>query len=166
NKSCSMFASKTVEADEKSQKEREIAAATEKLAECQETILLLGKQLKALRPSGSSFLGQQETDGFMENEKSLGRLNLQGLNSSHDFDNSETEAVTSPFDGVGSESPDIFNTPLSPSNTDPEHIRSPVSSKLPKHRPTKSSSSSSTTTPEKHSRGISRFFSAKSKSAQ
>ncbi|PIA57250.1 hypothetical protein AQUCO_00600173v1 [Aquilegia coerulea] len=171
NESCTMCASKTAEADEKSQKEKEIAAATEKLAECQETIFLLGKQLKALRPSehtGSSYLGQQETDGFMEDGKGPGRLYLQGLNSSHDFDYSETEAVTSPFDArVGSESPsDIFNTPLSPSNTDPEHIRSPVGSKLPKHRPTKSSSSSSTTTPEKHSRGISRFFSAKSKSAQ
>lgn len=60
---------------------------------------------------------------------------------------------------------DIYNVPYSPSDSDLNNpLRSPISSKSPKHRPTKSgSSSSSGPTPEKQARGFSRFFSSKGK---
>ncbi|KAJ7957852.1 Filament-like plant protein 4 [Quillaja saponaria] len=55
----------SIEADNdlKTKQERDIAAAAEKLAECQETIFLLGKQLNSLHP-------QAEVMGFPYGEKS------------------------------------------------------------------------------------------------
>ncbi|KAF9611441.1 hypothetical protein IFM89_032411 [Coptis chinensis] len=168
SESCSVCAlSSTAETDEKSQKEKEIAAATEKLAECQETIFLLGRQLKALGPSEHTesphHERQQALEDFMEGKRSPSRLNP--LYSPQDSDNSDMETIFSSIAArVGSESPsEVLNSSIIPSDADLELImRSPVSSKRPKHRPTKSSSSSSSaTTPEKQSRGISRFFSSK-----
>lgn len=162
NETCPVCATAIAEADLKSKKEREIAAATEKLAMCQETIFLLGKQLKALGPSEhtgspSNDDRRQSTDGFLEDEKSPpSRQNLP------DSDESVTDSV---LVRVGSESPsDIFNYHTSPSEDQELILRSPLNSKHPTHRSTKSSSSS--ITPEKHPRGISRFFSSKSKISQ
>ncbi|KAL5706539.1 hypothetical protein ACHQM5_024693 [Ranunculus cassubicifolius] len=158
NESCPTCASSIAEAELKSQKEREIAAATEKLAECQETILLLGKQLNSLRPSesphserGSPYHEKQTAGGMLEEKSPPRRLNRQGMYYEMDDYESDMEvAVMSPSDIA-----------------DAQLMRSPVSSKRAKHRPTKSSSSSSSTpTPEKEksrgSGGISRFFSSKS----
>lgn len=81
-----------------------------------------------------------------------------------DVKKSESDSFRADMHRVGSDS-DIFSTPLSPSFSEANNLsRSPISSKhYPKDRPTKSgSSSSSTPTPEKH-RGISRFFSTKTK---
>lgn len=171
NETCSICALAIAEADSKSKKEREIAAATEKLAKCQETILLLGKQLKALGPSehtGSLYHDQEHaTEGFMEDERSPSRLNQLGIYSSQDLENPVTDVVASSVAvRVGSESPsDVFNDHMSPSEADQDLIlRSPINSKHPTHRSTKSSSSSMT--PEKQSRGISRFFSSKSRIGQ
>ncbi|PIN13399.1 hypothetical protein CDL12_13980 [Handroanthus impetiginosus] len=155
--------------DDKTSQEKDLAAAAEKLAECQETIYLLGKQLKALRPQtdimSSPNNTSQKLEASAEEEPTISGTNL------HDIDQSEMDAVTSfHLHRAGSESPmDLFNAPLSPSDSEANNLpRSPVSSKYPKHRPTKSSSSSasSTPTPEKHSRGFSRFFSSKGKNGQ
>nr|XP_016453170.1 PREDICTED: filament-like plant protein 4 isoform X2 [Nicotiana tabacum] len=137
--------------DAKNNQEKELAAAAEKLAECQETIFLLGKQLNSLRPQ-TEFMGSPYIDrsskgeGFRE-EPTTTSMNL------HENDLAESPPV------------DIYNVPYSPSDSDLNNpLRSPISSKSPKHRPTKSgSSSSSGLTPEKHTRGFSRFFSSKGK---
>ncbi|OVA12843.1 Filament-like plant protein [Macleaya cordata] len=158
SESCSTCAlSSAADTDINSKQEKKIAAATEKLAECQETIFLLGKQLKALRPS-------VELTESLYNEKRQMNENLM-----EDLDHTELENVASPnlLPIEGCESPShVFNSPMSPSDTEANLIlRSPISSKHPKHRPTKSSSSSSPgLTPEKNSRSFSRFFSSKSKS--
>lgn len=143
--------------------EKELAAAAEKLAECQETIFLLGKQLKSLRPQ-TDILGSprnQKVETSVEEEATISGIDLQDIEAS--------EMDTFHLNKAGSESPmEFFNNPsFSPSDSEANNLlRSPVSSK--QHRPTKSgsSSTSSTPTPEKHARGFSRFFSSKAKNAQ
>ncbi|GMP44763.1 hypothetical protein CsSME_00013552 [Camellia sinensis var. sinensis] len=130
--------------------EKELSAAAEKLAECQETIFLLGKQLKGLRPQtermGSPYSErtQRSSDGFTEEEPTTSGMNLQ------DLDQTEMDSPSSPN-----------LQRCSPSDTEANNalLRSPVSSKHAKDRPSKSSG----TTPEKNSRGFSRFFSSKGK---
>ncbi|TYJ49190.1 hypothetical protein E1A91_A01G116700v1 [Gossypium mustelinum] len=161
NEKCSVCSA--ADNDLKNNQERELAAAAEKLAECQETIFLLGKQLKAFRPQtdkiGSPYNERsQKGEGFREDEPTTSSMNLQDLDQA-DIDT----AASGNRSRTGVESPmESFNTPCSPPHTEGDVLRSPVSSK---HRSTMSSSSSTTpaTTPEKHSRGFSRFFSSKGK---
>ncbi|OMO87445.1 hypothetical protein CCACVL1_09037 [Corchorus capsularis] len=157
NENCSVCSS-AAENDLKNKQEKELAAAAEKLAECQETIFLLGKQLQSLRPQSPYNERSQKGEGIREDEPTTSGTNLQGL------DQAEIDtAASGNASRRGSESPmESYNTPCSPSDTESNLLRSPVSSK---HRSTmsSSSSSSSTATPEKHSRGFSRFFSSKGK---
>ncbi|KAI7727479.1 hypothetical protein M8C21_002121 [Ambrosia artemisiifolia] len=140
------------DADAKSNQERELAAAAEKLAECQETIYLLGKQLNGLRPQTESMELplSQKGQTFVEEEENEAEEELTTSNSMNLH--------------PGNESPiHIDNHEYSPSDSEANNLsKSPV---RPKHRPTKSvsSSSSSNPTPEKNTRGISRFFSTKAK---
>lgn len=167
SESCAVCASAAADMDLKTKQERELTDAAEKLAECQETIFLLGKQLNSLRPQtepmGSPYSERsQRGEGFAEDEPTTSGMNLQ------DLDLAEIDtAASANLQRAGAESPlDLYTSPCSPSDTEANHIlRSPVSSKHPKHRPTKSSSSSSSSapTPEKHQRGFSRFFSSKTK---
>ncbi|KAI3816351.1 hypothetical protein L1987_16044 [Smallanthus sonchifolius] len=144
--------SPVADVDAKSNQERELAAAAQKLAECQETIYLLGKQLNGLRPqteSMGSALTQKGQTFVEEDEEEEEELTSSGLNLH-----------------PGNESPiQSDDHQFSPSDSEANNLlKSPVRSK---HRPTKSgsssSSSSSNPTPEKNTRGFSRFFSAKSK---
>ncbi|KAG1362717.1 filament-like plant protein 4 [Cocos nucifera] len=137
-------------------KQEEIAAAAEKLAECQETILLLGRQLQAMRPPAESLSSYPNNrcpmgDYFFENEP--GPI---GFNPGHSEMENASVYMTQ---RTGSESPlDGYNSHMSPSDTEASSFpRSPVSSKRQKHRSSRSSSSISL--PEKHGRGFSRFFS-------
>lgn len=143
-----------------------MASAAEKLAECQETIFLLGKQLKNLRPqSQSEFMGspysERSQKGEGEDEPTTSGLNVL------ESDQAELDsAASATLNRVGAESPvDACNSPCSPSNTEANLLKSPVNSKNPIHKSPKSgsSTSSSSATPEKHSRGFSRFFSSKGK---
>ena len=147
--------------------DRDLAAAAEKLAECQETIFLLGKQLNALRPQNESVgspysILNPKVEGFSENEPTTSSPNFQELGQS------EMDSATSALvQRVGSGSPLHFaNSFFSPSDNESNlPARSPARHPKPRHRPTKSASSSvsSTPTPEKHVRGFSRFFSSKGK---
>ncbi|XVF35981.1 hypothetical protein REPUB_Repub19eG0018800 [Reevesia pubescens] len=165
NENCSVC-SPAADNDLKSKQEKEIAAAAEKLAECQETIFLLGKQLQAFRPQtdtmGSPYNERSQMgEGFRENEPTTSGVNFQ------DSDQAEIDtAASGKASRTGAESPmESFNTPYSPSDTESNLLRSPINSNNSKHRSTmsSSSSSSSTPTPEKQSRGFSRFFSSKGK---
>ncbi|XP_062099235.1 filament-like plant protein 4 [Humulus lupulus] len=144
--------------------EKELAAAAEKLAECQETIFLLGKQLKNMRPQ-PEFMGspysERSQKGEGEEEPTTSGLNLL------EPDQAELEsAASATHNRVGAESPiDLYNSACSPSHTEANILKSPVNSKNPINKSPKSgsSTSSSSATPEKHSRGFSRFFSSKGK---
>ncbi|KAL1533305.1 filament-like plant protein 4 isoform X1 [Salvia divinorum] len=151
---------------ERSDQEEELAAAAEKLAECQETIFLLGKQMKALHPQtempSPNNSRSLKVEASVEEEPTISGMNLQ------DLDPPEVDTAPSlHLHRAGSESPmDLFNASFSPSDSEANDLlRSPVSSKQPNHRPTKSgsSSASNTPTPEKHARGFNRFFSSKAK---
>ncbi|CAO2833861.1 unnamed protein product [Amaranthus hypochondriacus] len=162
NEGCTVCSS-AAEVDDRTKQEKELEAAAEKLAECQETIFLLSKQLKTMRPH-SEFMGSpisersQRGESLDEEEPTISRKNT-------DLDHVEMDAATSThLSRLGSGSPsDLYNAPFSTSDTEGNILRSPIS-KNARHRPTKSgSSTSSTPTPEKHSRGFSRFFSSKGK---
>ncbi|KAL8127093.1 hypothetical protein AgCh_014133 [Apium graveolens] len=156
-----------VDTDLKSNQEMELAAATEKLAECQETIFLLGKQLKLMRPqpeyqgSPSRDRSQQKVESFTEDETTTSSTNL------HSVDMSEMDIATSTdIRQTSGESPmNLYDTLFSPSDSDVNNLlRSPIDLKHSNSRFTKSGSTSSpAATPEKNSRGFSRFFSTKSK---
>lgn len=145
----------------------ELAAATERLAECQETIFLLGKQLKLMRPqpeyqgSPSRDRSQKKVESFTEDEKTTSSTNL------HNVDMSEMDTATSAdIKQTGGESPmNLYDTIFSPSESEVNNLlRSPIDLKHSNSRSAKSgSTSSSAATPEKNSRGFSRFFSTKSK---
>ncbi|EOY14982.1 Uncharacterized protein TCM_034198 isoform 3 [Theobroma cacao] len=165
NENCSACAA-AADNDLKNKQEKELAAAAEKLAECQETIFLLGKQLKSLRPQtdmmGSPYNERsQKGEGLLEDEPTTSGMNLQ------DLDQTEIDtAASGNASRGGAESPmEPLISPSSPSDTDANLLRSPINSNHPKHKSTlsSSSSSSSTPTPEKQSRGFSRFFSSKGK---
>ncbi|GMH03252.1 hypothetical protein Nepgr_005091 [Nepenthes gracilis] len=169
NEGCAVCSSLASDLDISSKQEKELTAAAEKLAECQETIFLLGKQLKALHPqtefTGSPFSERSEkAEGLFEEEPTAGGMIEQ------DSSRADTETATSTnLQRADANSPmDIDRGPFSPSDTELNGLlRSPVSSNNPGHRPTKSVSSSAslTPTPEKHSRGFSRFFSPKGKNS-
>ncbi|KAL0369134.1 UNVERIFIED_CONTAM: Filament-like plant protein 4 [Sesamum calycinum] len=155
--------------DDKTSQEKELAAAAEKLAECQETIFLLGKQLKAFRPQTDS-LSSPNNGRSQKVEVSIDEEPTISGTSVPDIDPSEMDTATSlNLHRAGSESTlDPPNAPLSPSDSEANNTaRSPVRSHQSIHRPTKSVSSyaSSTPTPEKQTRGFSRFFSSKGKNA-
>ncbi|CAI0435777.1 unnamed protein product [Linum tenue] len=164
NENCPVCAAAAAEMDAKQKQEKDLFAAAEKLAECQETIFLLGKQLNSLRPQSTENSGERSPrggDGSAEEEPpTTSGTNLQvggGGGGEEVLDTATSPAPRSPvhsFNNPGRESPDLEAANL---------LRSPVSSKHPNHRPTKSTSSStsSTPTPEKPGRGFSRFFSSK-----
>ncbi|GAB2228444.1 hypothetical protein Droror1_Dr00010283 [Drosera rotundifolia] len=171
DQSCAVC-SAAADMDIKEKQEKELAAAAEKLAECQESIFLLGRQLKALHPStdvlGSPLSERGEKDNMhLEEEPTTSGMSLEEYYQA----DTETPSFTSFLKPGGAESPlNMYTAPFSPSDADGNgFLRSPVSSKNPpKHRTTKSgsSSASSTPTPEKQSRGFSRFFSSKGKNGQ
>ncbi|CAN6288471.1 unnamed protein product [Urochloa humidicola] len=149
------------DSDIKLKKEKEIAAAAEKLAECQETILLLGQQLQTLRPppsdSLSSALNTQPMGHFPENQAGPAR-SVHSQKPSGQFD---ADYTFSSAPGTGNVSPlSGYNPHKSPSNVaGSPYFTSPGSSKRSKHRSRSSSSSFSNQLPEKQGRGFSRLFS-------
>ncbi|KAG9147044.1 hypothetical protein Leryth_005292 [Lithospermum erythrorhizon] len=155
------FESLAAENDAKTSQEQDLTAAAEKLAECQETIFVLSKQLQNLRPQSEvkrSPIGKRSRKG--EYDPTTSSLHLLETNAAE-----MDTATTDNLQRNGSESPrGLYSAPFSPS--DPEANTISIGSKHQKHRPSKSSTSlaSLTLTPEKHSRGFSRFFSAKGKS--
>ncbi|CAN6482580.1 unnamed protein product [Victoria cruziana] len=166
NEGCPLCSSShAADVEIKTKQEREIAAAAEKLAECQETIFLLGKQLQVLQSPpvnvGNPVIDRcADTGAFVEDEIDV--LELHGMHDSPECEPAGTGLASSIIPRTGRKSDaDAYNIPLISSDTEASPItRSPFSSKRPKHRPSKSSSSpSSFLTPEKPARGIARFFS-------
>ncbi|GMI90676.1 Trichome Cell Shape 1 [Hibiscus trionum] len=162
NENCSVC-SAAADNDLKTKQEKELAAATEKLAQCQETIFLLGKQLKSLRPTtdtmGSPYKEwNRNGESSGEREPTTSGVNLQDIDQA-ETGNGSTTGLESPMP-MGS-----YNTPCSASDTEANLSTSRIKSSNSKHRSSMSSSSFSYSapTPEKQSRGFSRFFSSKGK---
>ncbi|KAL0904982.1 hypothetical protein M5K25_027151 [Dendrobium thyrsiflorum] len=126
------------DADTKARQQREIAAAADKLAECQETIILINKQLNALHPPAEAM---SRSSHFRE-EPNLVSYNSQ---QSH-YPATVIEGVESPLN----ESSDMESSPV---------LKPTVSTKRPKHRSRSTSASSlSSMLNDKPGRGFSRFF--------
>ncbi|KAH9606085.1 hypothetical protein KSS87_019229 [Heliosperma pusillum] len=162
NEECSVCSSAAAEVDTKAKQEKELEAASEKLAACQETIFLLGKQLKSMRPQ-PDFMDSPDREispkpeGLNDDGPTTSGMDLQDM----DRDGTSPISIRS-----GSDSPlNFYNGPFSPSNAGGNVPRSPISPQNPRHRPTKSGSSTTTaasvTTPAKNSRGFTRFFKSK-----
>ncbi|CAA7391316.1 unnamed protein product [Spirodela intermedia] len=149
----------------KMKQEREIAAATEKLAECQETISLLGRQLRSLHapkePPGSSPNGRlQRNEDFFEDEVNASNGNGRSGQHPQFSDRVDLDGMASFLQRAGGESPvGGFNPLFSPPRSEAggSFPMSPVSAKKSNHR--SSSSFSNNPGPERHGRGFSRFFS-------
>ncbi|CAL9089047.1 unnamed protein product [Musa textilis] len=121
--------------------EKEIEAAAEKLAECQETILVLGRQLQALRPLAERLDSSPKNTNLMNDDRFEGKPGPSGFNiramhkTRHSMSEVESSAafITPTY---GGESPwDRFGCQVCPSDIEAGHLtRSPVNSKHRKHR--------------------------------
>uniref|UniRef100_A0A7N0R842 Filament-like plant protein 4 n=1 Tax=Kalanchoe fedtschenkoi TaxID=63787 RepID=A0A7N0R842_KALFE len=147
-----ILASSDYETDYKMQQEIELAAAAEKLAKCQETISQLGKQFESLRPQ-AEVLGSPQSEG----SEAIDRLDITekgtvaSLLQRSESHSSTTDLYVDLSSRLNSEATTLPKSPAS-------------SSKLPRHRYTMSGSSvsSSTPTPEKHTRAsFGRIFTSK-----
>ncbi|KAK8643032.1 hypothetical protein V6N13_012348 [Hibiscus sabdariffa] len=156
NENCSVCSS-AADDDLKTRQEKELAAAAEKLALCQETIFLLGKQLKSSRPTTGT-MGSPYKEWNRNGEPTACGVNLQDLDQAETGNGSITGAEYPMTMGS-------YNTPCSVSDTEANLSTLPIKSNNSKHRYSMSSSSFSFSapTPEKQSRGFSRFFSSKGK---
>lgn len=155
---CSSLAS---DLESKNKQENELATTAANLAECQETIFLLGRQLNSFHPQSSvassplNESDQRVFEGVTEEEPATSG---SGTNTRVTTYPAEIDPTNPCTNNTGAESPPVsYIAPSSPA----ENGRSAMSLKSPKHRRTRSgsSSASSTPTPEKHVRGFSRFFS-------
>ncbi|XP_006649732.1 filament-like plant protein 4 [Oryza brachyantha] len=140
--------------DTKAKQEKEIAAAAEKLAECQETILILGRQLQAMRPPAESMGSSpnRRMEDFLQD--------AVGTTEGGEYSQKPTGQLDTDQEmhGSGNESPlNGYKTHNAASETDGSPFLSPNGSKRPKHR-SRSSSSIANQLPEKQNRGFSRFF--------
>lgn len=124
--------------------ERDLASAAEKLAECQETIFVLGKQLKSLRPQPEQMKPpHRQSESYAEDELGTKNYSVDEGDSTENWVNEVPRFMESPKGTSDSETSDAMTSP------------SRGGSRLSR------SGSSGNPTPEKHSRGISRFFSSK-----
>ncbi|KAI0489129.1 hypothetical protein KFK09_028971 [Dendrobium nobile] len=126
-------------------RQREIAAATDKLAECQETIILINKQLNALHPPAEAM---SRSSHFREEPPNLVSYNSQ---QSH-YPATVIEGVESQLNEYSSQfsSSDMESSPV---------LKPTVTTKRPKNRSRSTSASSlSSMLNDKPGRGFSRFF--------
>ncbi|CBI17390.3 unnamed protein product, partial [Vitis vinifera] len=162
--------SSAAEFDVKSTQEREIAAAAEKLAECQQTIDILGRQLKSMQPQ-SKFIESRDSRRLQSNEGLVGDKPCHSVskkqavfNSSEFYQADMLHASPTATQDMGEKLLHISNSPSSPSNVEPNLLpRSPISPSHHHNKPKKSSSSSAMLAPEKHLRGFSSFFASRGK---
>ncbi|KAJ0231920.1 Filament-like plant protein 6 [Hirschfeldia incana] len=138
SRNSSLVALDDEEADVKTKQERELTAASEKLAECQETIFVLGKQLKSLQPP------QRQSETYSKDELSTKNYAVDEEDLADTWVNEVPRFMESPNFPSDSETSELVTSP------------SRMGSRLSR------SGSSGNPTPEKASKGISRFFSSKS----
>ncbi|KAE8694011.1 Ribosomal protein L2 family [Hibiscus syriacus] len=132
----------------KIKQEREIKDAAQKLAACQVTIFLLGRQLQSLHTQSDKLLGESSVEDRLNHSGSKS----QDIHCTDDLNRIETDSVTSA--GLQSMIEDN-ETNLS--------LRSSLSSSHLDNRHTKSTFSASTLEQEKHPLSFGQIFSLKGK---
>ncbi|KAK6924471.1 Filament-like plant protein [Dillenia turbinata] len=148
-------------------REREIAAAAEKLAECQETVYLLGRKLKALQPQ-KDIMGTPQIKKTLESSDSLMEdkphtsTNSVGTRRSNEYDQTEMHYMSSPdvADRYEDSPLHFYNSASSPTHVDGyKLLRSPGNSNQQIQKPPKynSSATSLVVVPENHPRVSSDF---------
>ncbi|KAI0500136.1 hypothetical protein KFK09_018345 [Dendrobium nobile] len=169
NRKCSTSSFPYCGANTKTQQEREIAAAAEKLAECQENIIHLGRQLHAMRNpaeqmDSSTSNSLQLIDFVLKDERNAGCLKPPVLFSPLHPDHTIPEnLITSVTEYSSRESPlNGYNSHMNLSDTEQTPFsKSPITPRHQKQKVYRSSSSSSPSNalPEKHGRGFRKLFS-------
>lgn len=136
----------------KARRDREIAAAADKIAECQETIILLNKQLNSLHHPVEP---TSKNSRFREEPSLVSYISQQAH-----YPAIESDAVSSSVNQVESPQPE-FSSQFSSSEMESSPTpKSTASTKNPKPRPRSTSDSSlSSMLNDKPGRGFSRFFS-------
>ncbi|KAL4361683.1 hypothetical protein GQ457_04G035690 [Hibiscus cannabinus] len=157
--------SSTIEDSEtKIKQERDIKDAAQKLAACQETIYLLGRQLQSLHTQSDKLLGESSVEGRINHSGSK----AQDIRRPDDLDHIETDSIASAdVQSVSEDSLHYSHSTSSPLDHDTNlSLRSSTSSAHLNHRRTKSTFSASTLEQEKHSLSFGRLFSLKGKNEQ
>ncbi|WOL07304.1 hypothetical protein Cni_G16044 [Canna indica] len=153
------------DSDSKAKQEKEIADAAEKLAECQENILILGRQLQAMRPPAESSPNNRNTvfnrhfedsprpSSYTYNAHGLHKSTLSLCDAEIGSAFVTTNEGDSPLDG--------YDFQICTSDTEAATLpRSAIHSKHQKRRSSRSSSSTAfPNASEKHGRSFSWFFS-------
>ncbi|GMJ04858.1 Trichome Cell Shape 1 [Hibiscus trionum] len=156
--------SSTIEDSEmKIKQEQEIKDAAQKLAACQETIYLLGRQLQSLHTQSDKLLGETAVEGKPNHSGSK----AQDIHRVDDLDCIEDSVASADVQSVSEDSLHYSHSPLSPVDDETNlSLRSSLSSSHLNHRRTKSTFSASTLEQEKHSLSFGCLFSLKGKNDQ
>ncbi|KAG4118870.1 hypothetical protein ERO13_D11G045000v2 [Gossypium hirsutum] len=156
----------------KMKQERELKDAAQKLAACQETIYLLGRQLQSLHPQTENHQ-THHSDKLSGENSAEGRLNHSGskaqdIHHIDDFDRIETDSVASAdVQSVSEDSLHYSHSTPSPFDNEPNLSSSSLTSLSHlSHRRTKSTFSASTLEREKHLHSFGRLFSLEGKNEQ
>ncbi|KAE8697308.1 Ribosomal protein L2 family [Hibiscus syriacus] len=154
--------SSTIEDSEmKINQERDIKDAAQKLAACQETIYLLGRQLQSLHTQSDELLGESSVEGRINRSCSK----AQDICCTDDLEHIETDIIASAdVQSVSDDSLHYGHSTSSPLDNDTNlSPRSLVGLSHLNHTRTKSTFSASTLEQEKHSLSFGRLFSLKGK---
>ncbi|GMI67302.1 Trichome Cell Shape 1 [Hibiscus trionum] len=145
----------------KIKQERDIKDAAQKLAACQETIYLLGRQLQSLHTQSDKLLDESSVEGRLNHNGSK----VQDIRRTDDLDHIETDSVASAdAQSMSEDSLHYSHSTSSPLDNDTNlSLRSLVSSSHLNDRRTESTFSASTLEQEKHSLSFGRLFSLKGK---
>ncbi|KAE8727125.1 hypothetical protein F3Y22_tig00005929pilonHSYRG00224 [Hibiscus syriacus] len=152
------------DSDMKIKQERDIKDAAQKLATCQETIYLLGRQLQSLHIRSDELLGESSVEGRLNH----GGSKAQDIRCTDDLVHIETDSVASAdVQSMSGDSLHYSHSTSSPLDNDtclsPQSLGN--SSQL-NHTSINSRFSASTLEQEKHSLSFGRLFSLKGKSEQ
>ncbi|KAL1141689.1 hypothetical protein V6Z11_A11G046500 [Gossypium hirsutum] len=154
----------------KMKQERELKDAAQKLAACQETIYLLGRQLQSLHPQTENHQ-THHSDKLLGENSAEGRLNHSGskaqdIHHIDDFDRIDSVA-SADVQSVSEDSLHYSHSTQSPFDNEPNLSSSSLTSLSHlSHRRTKSTFSASTLEREKHLRSFGRLFSLEGKNEQ
>ncbi|KAK7307489.1 hypothetical protein VNO77_40599 [Canavalia gladiata] len=151
-------------------KDAELVAAERKLAECQETLHILSRQLQAICPQ-IGVTTTQHSKRLQMNEKlvkpTFGNSNSYGSYNSNEIDQAEAYSVSSDIQGVTDEFWS-HNSASTSSLSDTQgnfSLNSSVGSSHPDYMLTESNSYSSATATGKNAHGLSHHFLSKDKSS-
>lgn len=144
--------------------DKELAAAEKKLAECQETLHVLAKQLRAMCPQIGVTMSHHNKRLQMNEmiaKPTCGWSNACGSSNSNEIDQAEASSASSDSDIQGVI--DEFSSQNFGSISDTEGNFSLNSSIGSSHPGIESNSYSSASAKGKHAQGLSHFFSSKEK---